>query len=258
MPIDKARLIEAFPPHAVEHRDGGRGQSFAYVGHDTVTRRLIDATENTFDVSVDNVWFRTDGATRPNKSGEPTLTMVAQVTVTIPGLGSRTDIGVQNIQAGGGEDQYKGAISDAFKRAAMRFGVALELYGPDLEAGEVAGPPRTQRAAPGSPQRPPMAQDTAPVSSVRQGSSQGSTGAISDDVEAAVSGATPTNIATLAQERFDLSPAERDWLDKIGKARTTGTLDSIEAAIKRMPKPSQMLFDAIQIRKDEFFSGLTA
>lgn len=134
-------LAKPFSDKAIKQRTGGGGKEYDYVGHETVTRRLDEATEGTWSSTIDQVWFRQEGAvgkwnpqTRRLEVDPDVVTMVAQVTLTIPGLGQRSDIGVQNIQPCGGEDQYKGAISDALKRAAMRFLVAIDLYGEDIEA----------------------------------------------------------------------------------------------------------------------------
>jgi hypothetical protein len=53
--------------------------------------------------------------------------------LTIPGLGTRSGIGVQKVSERGGEDLVKGASSDSLKKSATLFGVALHLYGPDTE-----------------------------------------------------------------------------------------------------------------------------
>jgi hypothetical protein len=81
------------------------------------------------------------------------------VALTIPGLGTREHIGVQAVEERGGEDLVKGAITDALKKAATLFGVGLELYGPDYEAGEVNdAPPRNRSTSrntlPDAPQSP--------------------------------------------------------------------------------------------------------
>jgi hypothetical protein len=62
---------------------------------------------------------------------------------------------------------YKGAISDAIKKAATLFGVGLDLYGPDYEAGEIDDQPVSQRPAPArnAPTRP-QDQRSAPEPSV--------------------------------------------------------------------------------------------
>jgi len=119
------RLMADFPEAALKHRAGGRN-GLAYYSGDTIIRRLIAATDNQFDVSVTD-YQMTD-----------TL-ITARVRLTIPGMGSREHIGVQRWTettksgAQSGEDLIKGAITDAIKKAATLFGVALELYGEDYE-----------------------------------------------------------------------------------------------------------------------------
>jgi hypothetical protein len=95
-----------------------------YVDTATVINRLIESTNNTYDVQV---WRGKDFETVMNY----------EVTLTIPGLGTRTHIGVQKMYDSRGnvmsEDMLKGGISDGLKKAASLFGVAKELYGPDYE-----------------------------------------------------------------------------------------------------------------------------
>lgn len=65
-------------------------------------------------------------------NGQPRLMLTALVTVYIPGVGSRDHMGVQVVNAEtGGEDLWKGAVSDAIKKAASLFGVGRDLYGDD-------------------------------------------------------------------------------------------------------------------------------
>jgi len=124
-----ARLTEPFP---VEHIDFKNG--LAYVPQELVRDRLISATGNRFDWTIDQVLFRDDGVTRrtDRATGENKrpLSMLVIGTLTIPGLGSRAGIGAHPLDEGAGEDAaYKSAESDAFKRAAMAFGVGLrQLY----------------------------------------------------------------------------------------------------------------------------------
>lgn len=126
MDLNKTReiLARTFPAEAIRQRKGGGGRTFDYIGHDTATRRLIEATDNKFDWTLTRQEFRDDGGK---------ITMLVSGILCIEGLGCREGTGVQAIQTGGGEDQYKGAESDALKRAAMRFGVAIDLYGEDVE-----------------------------------------------------------------------------------------------------------------------------
>ena len=146
-------LAEPFPPAALKRRND-RGSTFTYVEGHTVFRRLIDATGNRFDVQVIEQSITPYGQT---SKGADRVIITARVRLTIPDLGSREHMGVQVTSIGSGEDLYKGAISDAIKKAATLFGVGLDLYGPDYEAGEVDDHPGSQRPAPrrDAPERPP-------------------------------------------------------------------------------------------------------
>lgn len=128
-----ADLLKAFPPQAIQTREGGGGKRLSYVSHDTVTRRLIEATGNVFDWVITRVDIRQDGLARGRNGAEPPAVMIVSGVLTIPGLGTREGTGVQVLNPGAGEDTYKMAESDALKRAAMRFGVAIDLYGDDIE-----------------------------------------------------------------------------------------------------------------------------
>ena len=59
------------------------------------------------------------------RKSEPRDVMVSVVIgeLTIPELGSRSAIGVQALDDGGGEDLLKGAVSDSLKKCAQLFGV---------------------------------------------------------------------------------------------------------------------------------------
>jgi hypothetical protein len=139
------KLLEPFPAEVIEEKNG-----LLYIPHEIVRERLINATGNQFDWSIDQVLFRDDGVTRranDRYSGEPRrpLSMIVLGTLTIPGLGSRTGIGAHPLDEGAGEDAaYKSAESDALKRAAMAFGVGLhQLY---IETGNAKRVTRPQRA----------------------------------------------------------------------------------------------------------------
>lgn len=128
------KLIEPFPKTALKQRkaDFG-GTALTYVDGTTVFRRLIKATDNQFTIEVLDQEFRDFGTTR---NGAARILLIARVRLTIPGMGSREHVGVQVVNAdSGGEDLWKGAVTDAIKKAATLFGVGLELYGPDYEAG---------------------------------------------------------------------------------------------------------------------------
>ncbi|MCC6315060.1 MAG: hypothetical protein IT337_13730 [Thermomicrobiales bacterium] len=138
--VISAKLGEPFPQQALKSRRAGGGKDLTYVEGHTVIHRLNDATGNTWNFSVDKI-ERTEI--------DPTnAVLMAYVTLEIPGLGKRSHIGVQSVNARGGEDLVKGCVTDALKKAATLFGVGLELYGPDYEAGELPEqpnlPPRTR------------------------------------------------------------------------------------------------------------------
>lgn len=131
----KQRLAEPFPTELIEEKNG-----LAYLPHEVIRQRLIEATGNCFDWTIDQILFRDDGVTRravdpKTKQAPRPLSMVVVGRLAIPELGTRAGIGAHPLDAGAGEDAaYKSAESDALKRAAMAFGVGLaQLY---LETGE--------------------------------------------------------------------------------------------------------------------------
>lgn len=150
---DNERLRQAleapFPEHAIKQRQGGGGSRFSYVEGFTIIRRLNEATGGTWDWAIKSFEFRPLPPLTDRKTGELKEQSLVVVTgeLTIPGLGTRSGVGVQKVSESGGEDLVKGASTDALKKAATLFGVALDLYGPDYEGGEVAASqPRPQPA----------------------------------------------------------------------------------------------------------------
>lgn len=144
MTVDLDILTRPFPESAIKQREGGGGRMLDYVEGHTVIHRLNEATGNDWSLEVKKLEFRSD------------LT-IAHVALTLPGLGTREHIGIQEVRGAAG-DLTKGAITDAIKKAATLFGIGLELYGPDYEAGEVDT--RPQRPA---PSRPAAARTSAPA-----------------------------------------------------------------------------------------------
>lgn len=141
-----AEMLEAlgqpFPANAVEKRKGAGGRMYDYVAAETVIRRLNNATNGDWSFIVNGHEWRGD-------------VLITWGELTIPGLGTRSGFGVQAVAPNAGEDLIKGSASDCLKKCATQFGVALELYGPDLEAGEIAAPQqRPPQRAPQAPQRP--------------------------------------------------------------------------------------------------------
>jgi hypothetical protein len=129
---DLDKLTAAFPRAAIKQR-AVQGRQFDYVEGHTVIHRLNDATENQWSMEIKSI------STIDIKEDWKQVT--AHVALTIPGLGTREHIGIQDVHVKG-PDLVKGAITDALKKAATLFGVGLELYGPDYENGEFAAPQR--------------------------------------------------------------------------------------------------------------------
>ena len=144
-------LRAPFPTNLIEHKDGK-----SYISHDHIRDRVIEATGNHFDWDVSSIEYRADGlANRTDKVTKERFAatvMIVSGTLTIHGLGRRNGMGVQVLEGNMGEDGYKMAESDAFKRAAMAFGVGLrQLY--MGENGPVA--PVAQNKAPTREVTPP-------------------------------------------------------------------------------------------------------
>lgn len=121
-----AALAVPFEAKAIKQRVGAGGKKFSYVSTDTVIRRLNKAT-NGWDWKIVSTEWKND-------------LLIVTGELTIHGLGTRTGVGVQQVSERGGEDLAKGGSSDSLKKAATLFGVALDLYGPDLEPQFNASP----------------------------------------------------------------------------------------------------------------------
>ena len=125
---DREALERPFPTHAILQREGAQGRRYDYVATHTVIRRLNEATENRWDFRITRFEWRGD-------------LLITTGELTLPGLGTRSGTGVQKVGERT-EDLVKGSASDCLKNCARMFGVALDLYGPDYEAGEISRPPQ--------------------------------------------------------------------------------------------------------------------
>ena len=132
------KLMKPFPPEAIKQREGAGRRNFDYVEGENVIERLIEATGGVFDVDVIE---GPDLVSYPKRTGEATAFWMAKVRLTIPGLGSRTQVGTATPE---NEDAPKSAVTDGLKKAATLFGVALQLY----ESGQK--PARQQARPPAS------------------------------------------------------------------------------------------------------------
>lgn len=110
-----------FPPEQIDQLPKGR-VVLSYVGHAHVTARLLD-------VDPEWIWepvaFGTDGLPLLDDDGG------LWIRLTICGI---TRLGYGHADGDKGLNATKEAIGDAIRNAAMRFGVALELWAKDKPA----------------------------------------------------------------------------------------------------------------------------
>lgn len=111
----QAALRAPFPPSAIQHI-AASGQQLAYVGHAHVTDRLL---------AVDPEWFWEPMAYDAN--GLPLFDADGGLWIRLTVCGV-TRIGYGEPQGRDAHDRKKGAIGNALRVAAMRFGVGLDLW----------------------------------------------------------------------------------------------------------------------------------
>jgi hypothetical protein len=111
------KLREPFPPEQIGKLPRG-GTTLDFVGHAATTQRLLEADpEYTFELVK-------DGTGQPILVYEPKALEQAH---SVGVYGRLTIGGVTREEFGNGKN-LKEAVSDALKRCAMRFGVALDLW----------------------------------------------------------------------------------------------------------------------------------
>lgn len=113
---------------------GGRHMHLDYVGHAWVTHRLLE---------VDPLW-NWEPVPNSEELGLPTPAGTMWIRLTVCGV---ERFGVGDAQGKTGPDAVKEMIGDAIRNAAMRFGVALDLWMKDRHA---AGGLETTESAPRS------------------------------------------------------------------------------------------------------------
>lgn len=123
----------------VRSREGAGGKHFSYVAGGDILARILEATEGMFDWEIIDLRL-IEGQSKANKrTGEvyttPPVWMV-HGRLTLPGLGTRDGIGTATAET---EESPKSAETDAIKRAAVKFGVALQLYITDEQAAPISG-----------------------------------------------------------------------------------------------------------------------
>ena len=156
-------LRQPLDPKLVSERKGRGGRRFSYIeGH-----TAIDQANQVFGYGGWGYELVGEVTLREFKSG---AAYSATVRVTVPGAPSRTDVGFQPVSddsAEGHETAYKGAVTDALKRALRSFGDRFGngLYGdPPTSTGQNRSQPHprqprqepapNRRAAPSHGTRP--------------------------------------------------------------------------------------------------------
>lgn len=157
----KEVVSRRLPPEKIKQRPGGGGMTFDYVTPDVVIKILNEA----FDYQWDSRIF---------ESRREDNTVIVGVELKVWAEDGTTPVvkqqfGSCDITRGlGVGEAFKGATSDALKKAATLLGVALELYEddgvsvPPTPRKPTAAPPKPAPAAPASRPAPPRAAPAAP------------------------------------------------------------------------------------------------
>ncbi len=135
-PEEAIQLRRPFPKSAIQTLPVG-GVQLAYVGHAAVTQRLLEVDPNW---NWEPLAFDTNGLPTFDEFGG------LWIKLTICGI---TRYGYGEPQGRDHFDKTKGAIGNAIRTAAMRFGVALDLWAkgditstsPEVEPDEDEGKP---------------------------------------------------------------------------------------------------------------------
>lgn len=195
-----------------------------YVGHAAVTDRLLQ---------VDPEWFWEPVATDPT-TGAPVMSDY--------GLWIKLTVCGTTRYGWGDGKNIKEMISDAIRNAAMRFGVALDLWAKEdlnamhdapvgavvAEAGPIGTPTRDVTDA-----RPGKGESTPPVATLDPVAESGSPG--EDAVQPAAAKPLPAEYATLTAEDIDKMPGSKlsKLLLALNATDASGTLDALRARAKR-------------------------
>ena len=159
-PFDEEALCAPFPRELIKQRQGSFGGMLDYIEWNKAVERVNTVTDNRWSCRID--WSRkcqSEEKIDP-ETGE-VLTYppywAALVTVSIPSMGNRSQVGTCAIQ-GDEVDCLKAAISDGLKKCLTLFGVGLHLYeegdGNGRKVPRAPGPPAaTRRVAQGPPRR---------------------------------------------------------------------------------------------------------
>jgi len=164
-------LAQPLDPQLVSQRKGRGGRMFDYVeGHTAIDQanRIFGFGGWGFEL-ISDVTLRQIELT-DSRTGEVTSTAAysAVVRVSVPGAPSRSDVGFQPVTdetPQGHETAYKGAVTDALKRALRSFG---DRFGNGLY-GDPPTQTRTERVSePDAPVRRQSARQSKPVQQPRR------------------------------------------------------------------------------------------
>lgn len=152
-------LAADFPDRVVRERVVGGNRKASYITARTAMNRLDDVLG----------WENWEDAYESDANGSDNV--LCKITVTLPDGRkiTKADSGAPSKMGDDGEDE-KGAFSDAFKRAAVKFGVGRYLYGEGVYKATVSsqGRPEVEPAPRAEPMKPRIADtDHQPPSQAR-------------------------------------------------------------------------------------------
>ncbi|MBI4313128.1 MAG: hypothetical protein HY681_15335 [Chloroflexi bacterium] len=146
-PAVAEKLAQPLDPSLVSSRKGRSGRSFAYLeGHAAIAQanRIFGYGGGGYEL-VGDINYREIKSVNA-KTGEVSITGMycATVRVTVPGVPPRTDVGCQAVAEDtpdGHDTAFKGAVTDALKRALRSFGDQFgnALYGDGADASTEQG-----------------------------------------------------------------------------------------------------------------------
>jgi hypothetical protein len=134
-------LRAPFPPEKISHKPKG-GAMLSYVGHADITERLLDIDPEWNWQPCR--WHEGVPEFERSKDGKP---VGLWIRLTVCGV---TRMGYGSVDAGA-FDAEKQLIGDALRNAAMRFGVALELWSKSERSAQPASQERQTYAGPAAP-----------------------------------------------------------------------------------------------------------
>lgn len=137
-PEQVAQALAKFPSETIEYLPSG-GIQLAYLSHSWVTQRLLEIDP---DWTWEPVAFDTDGLPKFDENGG------LWIRLTVSGV---TRYGYGEPQGRDAYDKRKGAIGNALRVAAMRFGIGLYLW--QLQPGQTPGMPLVKGKQPAKDSR---------------------------------------------------------------------------------------------------------